>query len=71
VTVTTESRHALQAHLEAMLGPDAEFREGQWEAVEALVDRRERALGARAVLTAQRPRDHGRGPGYMCLNRCT
>lgn len=32
------------AHLRQMLGPRAAFREGQWEAIEAVVGRRERVL---------------------------
>jgi ATP-dependent DNA helicase RecQ len=33
-----------QAYLETMLGPGSQFREGQWEAIEAVAVHRQRAL---------------------------
>ena len=40
----TEIRSQAQQYLQAMLGPGSQFREGQWEAIEAVAVRRQRAL---------------------------
>lgn len=57
--------------LRQMLGPQAEFREGQWEAIDAAANRRERLLVVQRTgwgksivyfLTAKILRDNGAGP---------
>lgn len=68
-------RQAAQALLAQLTGrPDADFRDGQYEAIEALVGRRERALvvqrtgwGKSAVyfLSAKLLRQQGRGPSLI------
>src|SRR5215468_4652759 len=37
-------RQKAETWLKEVLGPEAEFRDGQWEAIEALVTRRQRVL---------------------------
>ena len=62
---------ALQAHLETMLGPAATFREGQREAIEAVVRDGSRTLVVQRTGLGQEPvyfvatrllRDQGHGP---------
>jgi ATP-dependent DNA helicase RecQ len=57
--------------LEQIAGPGAEFRDGQWEAIETLVDRRGKALvvqrtgwgkSAVYIIATRLLRDQGRGP---------
>ena len=37
-------KNQAQSYLETMLGPGSQFRDGQWEAIEAVAVRRQRAL---------------------------
>ena len=73
-----DGQDALHAHalelLRASLGPDAEFRDGQWDAISALVQRRARLLvvqrtgwGKSSVyfLTTQLMREQGAGPTIL------
>jgi ATP-dependent DNA helicase RecQ len=72
--VISADRAALQAHLEAMLGPDAEFREGQREAIEAVVGDGRRALVVQRTgwgkslvywIATRVRRDEGHGPALI------
>ncbi len=60
--------------LRQMLGAEAEFREGQWEAIDAAANRRERLLVVQRTgwgksivyfLTAKVLRDAGAGPSLL------
>jgi ATP-dependent DNA helicase RecQ len=64
----------LTAHLQAMLGPDAEFREGQREAIEAVIGDGSRALVVQRTgwgkslvywIATRVRRDEGRGPALI------
>ena len=61
-------------HLQAMLGPDAEFREGQREAIEAVIGDGSRALVVQRTgwgkslvywIATRVRRDEGRGPALI------
>lgn len=71
---TSELRDRALALLRESLGPQATFRDGQWEAIEALVQRRERLLvvqrtgwGKSSVyfLTTRLLREQGAGPTIL------
>lgn len=69
-----ELRRRAAALLRQMLGPSAGFREGQWEAIEAVVARRERVLVVQRTgwgksmvyfLAARLLRERGAGPTLL------